>query len=731
MPVSLSYPGVYIEEVPSGVRTITGVATSITAFIGRTLRGPVNEPTTVNNFGEFERLFGGLAPDHTVAYAVQDFFGNGGAQAIIVRLYKPLFPDDAERATALATATAQAQTAANAISAAAATAAGLGGATPASVAAAATAQVAAAGTPGPAALLAAQQVAAGAQTESTKPPYMTTAQRMDISGSPTGGTIKLTFNGAETAPILLTDLTTGSGAAAAATLKAALEGLASIGMGNIASVVRSGATPNFSFLISFGGTLAGPQNLIVLSNNSLTGGVSATVTVSLPLPDAGSVAAAAANAVNPAVSAAAGAVAPINRARLTFASGLTIEAATPGAWGNSLQIKVDYDTKPKDDGSADPTLYNLAITDAVSGKSERIRNVTGTPNAIRLVSRVLADESSLARVVGTPPESRPAAGQIGVDATGQAADSQPLSGPDFNGSPDNKTGLFALDKADLFNLLCIPPDTRDGDTHITVYQKAMDYCKDRRAMLIVDSPTAWSANPDTAATAAIAGLPALGLNGPAARNVALFFPRIKESDPMHDGQIDTFVACGAIAGIFARTDSTRGVWKAPAGLDAAINGIAGLQVNLADGENGQLNPLGINSLRSFPAAGQVVWGARTLRGADSIGDEYKYIPVRRLALFIEETLYRSTQWVVFEPNDEPLWAQIRLNIGAFMQNLFRQGAFQGKSPREAYFVKCDTTTTTQTDINQGIVNIIVGFAPLKPAEFVIIKIQQIAGDIPT
>lgn len=120
-----------------------------------------------------------------------------------------------------------------------------------------------------------------------------------------------------------------------------------------------------------------------------------------------------------------------------------------------------------------------------------------------------------------------------------------------------------------------------------------------------------------------------------------------------------------------------------------------------------------------------------MRGADAAADEYKYIPVRRLALFIEESLYRGTQWVVFEPNDEPLWAQIRLNLGAFMQTLFRQGAFQGITPREAYFVKCDKETTTQNDINLGVVNIIVGFAPLKPAEFVIIKIQQMAGQIAT
>jgi phage tail sheath protein FI len=149
-------------------------------------------------------------------------------------------------------------------------------------------------------------------------------------------------------------------------------------------------------------------------------------------------------------------------------------------------------------------------------------------------------------------------------------------------------------------------------------------------------------------------------------------------------------------------------------------------VNLTDDEHGTLNPLGVNCLRTFPVTGRVVWGARTLRGADILADDYKYVPVRRLALFLEETLYRGTQWVVFEPNDEPLWAQIRLNVGAFMQNLFRQGAFAGTTPREAYFVKCDSETTTQADVDLGRVNILVGFAPLKPAEFVIIQIQQIA-----
>ncbi len=200
-------------------------------------------------------------------------------------------------------------------------------------------------------------------------------------------------------------------------------------------------------------------------------------------------------------------------------------------------------------------------------------------------------------------------------------------------------------------------------------------------------------------------------------------------NPLLGDQTEEFVPCGIVAGVMARTDADRGVWKAPAGIDGAMNGVQELQVGLTDGENGTLNQIGVNCLRKFPVFGHVVWGARTSRGADQAADEYKYIPVRRLALYIEETLFRSLKWVVFEPNDEPLWSQIRLNVGAFMQDLFRQGAFQGRSPQEAYLVKCDKETTTQSDINRGVVNIVVGFAPLKPAEFVVIKVQQLAGQL--
>jgi len=561
MPVTVSYPGVYIEEILSGVRTITGVATSITAFIGRARSGPVNDPVLINGFGDFERRFGGLGVDYPLSYAVRAFFQNGGAQTLVVRLFK--------------------------------------------------------GTDG---------------------------------------------------------------------------------------------------------------------------------TAELPV------------------------------------GGLDLVAVSPGKWANWLRgtVEVVDDPEAKARLGLDPgdTLFNLEVRDTrPGGLTEQFRSLSAKDSP-RRVDKVLEAESSLVRWNGDWPDTLPVvtngtdaatvkesdlktaeaalqnaknegktgaeldpfktavdtartAVQTAVAALG-AADSDPLGNAEYLGSEADKTGIFALAKTDLFNLLCIPPDTRGGDTPPAVYQAAMEYCVRRRAMLVVDPPAAWGKNKETAAANAKAGLDALGLTGTAARNAALYFPRVLESDSLNEGRLDTFVPCGAVAGVMARTDVQRGVWKAPAGVDAALNGVQALEVNLNDLENGTLNPLGINCLRFFPGGtGRVVWGARTLRGSDQLADEYKYLPVRRLALFIEESLYRGTQWVVFEPNDEPLWSQIRTNVGAFMNNLFKQGAFQGSTPRDAYLVKCDKETTTQNDINLGIVNIIVGFAPLKPAEFVIIKIQQLAGQIET
>ena len=381
-------------------------------------------------------------------------------------------------------------------------------------------------------------------------------------------------------------------------------------------------------------------------------------------------------------------------------------------------------------------LFNLSVKDGSTGQAEVFRNVSVQAGHVRQVDKVLRKESQLVRVRGALPAARPnksadpvpgadpfgSATSSGVLVGGEASDGVELVAADYEGSEANKQGIFALDKTDLFNLLCLPPFSPEADVAKSVWSTAAGYCEKRRALLLVDAPASWKTK-----AAAKSGLDSdIGL---AHKNAALFFPRLKRPNPQRDGQIEEFAACGAVAGVLARTDAQRGVWKAPAGLEATLIGVPELSVPLTDAENGELNPLGINCLRTFPVAGRVVWGARTLRGRRPPGSEWKYIPVRRMALFIEESLYRGTQWVVFEPNDEPLWAQIRLNVGAFMHNLFRQGAFQGKTPREAYFVKCDKETTTQNDINLGIVNIVVGFAPLKPAEFVIIKIQQMAGQI--
>jgi uncharacterized protein len=289
-----------------------------------------------------------------------------------------------------------------------------------------------------------------------------------------------------------------------------------------------------------------------------------------------------------------------------------------------------------------------------------------------------------------------------------------------------------------FNLMCIPAAAELVESGmVAVYNAAAAYCVTRRAFLLVDIPRAGSTvvNYKDANT-----FMATWFTGVASQltanndHMAVYFPRLQLSDPLNTFQPRSVAASGTIAGIYARTDANKGVWKAPAGTDAtlvsaAIDNAGGNTppINITDADNGALNPFGINAIRNFPVFGTVVWGARTLAGADILVSQWKYVPVRRMALYIEESLFEGSKFIVFQPNDEPLWSEIRKVFGAFMQSLFLQGAFQGTTPSQAYFVRCDSSTTTQTDINNGVVNILVGFAPLKPAEFVVISIQQMAG----
>ncbi|WP_222266870.1 phage tail sheath family protein [Modestobacter marinus] len=291
--------------------------------------------------------------------------------------------------------------------------------------------------------------------------------------------------------------------------------------------------------------------------------------------------------------------------------------------------------------------------------------------------------------------------------------------------PGSGRGLYALDQAEVVNVLCVP-DLCAGpfspQDRRTALEACLAYCARRRAMLIVDPPPEWDS------VAAIrSGTPLL--TG-ATENAALYVPRLTVRDPVTGVEVAR-PPSGAVAGVWARTDALRGVWRAPAGgVSGTLDGVAGLTVELTGTEIAELSSLGVNCLRQLPGAGPLVWGARTLRGDSATSGQWTYLPVRRLALHIEESVSRGTSWAVFEPNAEPLWEQLRRTVGSFLQGLWRVGALLGATPDEAFLVRCGADTTTQHDIDRGVVNIVVGFAPLRPAEFVLLLIQQAASRTP-
>jgi Bacteriophage tail sheath protein len=555
MPTTHTYPGVYIEEIPSGVHAIVGVSTSNTAFVDFFARGKIDQAVEVTSFADFERTFGGLDPRSEASYAIFQYFLNGGQTAFVVRV---------------------------------------------------------------------------------------------------------------------------------------------------------GSDPK-------------------TSEGSLAGGYGGQET-------------------------------------------LRVSASSPGEWGNNLELAVDtahIDAKAQ---LVDPTLFNLLVREVVTiNGSRRVANLETyrnlslskasplyAPTVIGASSRLISlEDKGLAQPpaptagdpFGQPDKATwtkltdladPAFGSDGTTplAPGSVAVSDLWATSDGQtaliGDQGAHTGIYALDRIEpaVFNILCIPAAARLDDSSSTsglsaVYSAAAVYCEAKRAFLIVDIPQKVDVPNDPGQSDSMVQW-LTDHDGLRAKNAAVYFPRLLIPDPLNPRMPRNVGASGTLAGVYARTDGARGVWKAPAGIDATLAN-ADIAVKLTDPENGILNPLGINVLRNFPIYGRVSWGARTLEGADQLTSEWKYIPVRRLALFIEESLYEGTKWAVFEPNDEPLWASLRFNVGNFMQELFRREAFQGGTPKDAYFVKCDADTTTAADRDLGIVNIVVGFAPLKPAEFVVIQIQQLAG----
>jgi phage tail sheath protein FI len=427
---------------------------------------------------------------------------------------------------------------------------------------------------------------------------------------------------------------------------------------------------------------------------------------------------------------------------------LALRAASPGAWGGRLRWRLERSEL----GAATPVartlrlnpadLFDLTVQEVRAGTplerevvtEEHFRHVT-LRDSSRRIDRVLAAASQLVRWRGTTApaprrvtdavldpvtaaqEARGATAprvQAVIDALG-ADDGQPLDVDGLLGAGEGSgRGLYALDRAERFTLLCLPPGVGDGDVPPAVVEAAARYCERRRAFLLVDSPAAWTSPGEAAA-----GAPALGALGP---NAAVYFPRLRQPDPAHADRLGTFAPGGAVAGMIARTDAARGVWTAPAGTDATLAGAPALTLTLTDDELDALAPVGVNALRTLPGGGSVVWGARTLAGADGSSSEWRYVPVRRLALHLEESIERGLQWVAFEPNGAALWAKVRQRVDAFLQTCFRQGALAGSTPREAFVVRCDATTMTTADVEAGRLVVVVGVAPARPAEFVTLRI---------
>jgi phage tail sheath protein FI len=649
MPTAATYPGVYIEELPSGVRPISGVATSVTAFVGYTARGLDHRPTRLFSFGDYERAFGGHAADSLVSYAVSQFFLNGGGEAWVVRVPKP---DGVAASVQLRD--------------------GPTGAAPVALELTALSRGAWA-----------NDVLVDVDHDVVGDPKAFNLTLTDIVTGTTErfGNVTLDDSAANYVEAVVNDAASGSELVEAAATPASGRPAAS---GTIGGAVDIGALANdqaYKMRVAFDVPAGATVDLTVIEQGeTLPGSLLGLCQL-----------------VERKINLALAPVLPGGRVRCTPV-------------GAAIRLQADFS----------PELLGAELDAAVTVSAL-------TPSALTMLAltpaltTVNVGHYRLGRGRAVLGQAGPVTGEDGATLPGTA---------DLIGSAAASTGLNALDRVDLFNLLSVPDASRSsaGDPHALaanvspndVWAAAATLCAARRAVLLIDPPPAvddldgaldWIASD-------------LTVKGP---NAAAYFPRIRAGDPLDDFKPRLFAPSGAVAGLIARLDGARGAWKSPAGTEARLVGVTELEHRLTDAEHGVLNPLGLNCLRTFPVYGTIAWGARTLDGADVAASQWKYLAVRRTALYIEESLFRGTKWAVFEPNDEGLWAQLRLNIGAFMHGLFRLGAFQGTTPTEAYLVKCDAETTTQADVDRGIVNILVGFAPLKPAEFVFIRLQQLAG----
>ncbi|UWU14096.1 phage tail sheath subtilisin-like domain-containing protein [Rhizobium sullae] len=674
--LQLTFPGVYTQELASGVRSIAGAPTSVALFVGPTKAGidgwsaksPKElRPIRLQNFGDFERNFGGLSQTSSLSYSVLHFFANGGGEAYVLRV-------PASNAKAASSGFRQDD----------------GGAT-----LSLTLTALSSGEASKEIFVEFDSFGLGANPDKK-------LFNLNISDRLTGrierfSNLSTSSASARFAPSVVNDAATGSKLVAMS-----LTGIDKQAPQATGSIYSIGTKPA-------AGSFASAQKLKVnIEFRDANGAVDAGAAVSID------VVAFEKDVAKPTT--------PLELCtRLTAALNAALRADATAA-GKLETLSIDGGIF---EGG---TLMRFRIAPVGTTVTPSRRADGAVTLAAPTSGTSLLNTYSLTENVANPSRF-----QLGWAYASSQISGAPTAGDDgdAHGQPVSsnfKDVVTALIEPDpFFNILCLPDAVRSSAADplvpqhancSSIYSEAAFVCSKKFAFLIMDPP------PNVQDVGGAEAWKTTGISFQS-KHSAAYFPNIRVDDPLEPGAIRSHPPSGAIAGLFARTDSATGVWQAPAGTESVLSGAYGPSVVLSDEQQGILNPLGLNVIRKFPVYGTVSFGSRTIDGADAMNSEWKYIPVRRTASYILRSLSEGLRWAVHKPNGEQLWSQLRVNVTAFMQGLFRQGAFKGVSSREAYFVACDSSTTTADDINAGVVNIVIGFAPLRPAEFVVISLRQI------
>ena len=673
--LQLTYPGIYTKEEPSGVRSVAGAPTSVALFVGPTRTGIDLRRTRILNFGDFERNFGTLSQTSSLSYSVLHFFANGGGEAYVMRVPgKNAVPASMQLKRA-------------------------GGSNP-SLSVKALSSGAASGQ----LFIEIDPFGIGADPFGASPDQKKFS--LTIIDPVTGRVEKFrnlttSSSGGRFAPKVVNDAATGS-----KLVEVTVDGINSNAPQPTGTIYRLKALPSAAAF-------------------------SSDVLVNLEV----------------AVRNAAGADDPGSKVTLTKLVVFRKDDPTPGTvleLATKLQSVLNAAIQADDGARASMEGVGIIVEPFEGGKLLRL---TATPPAGTLPTKRLNEAvvtiDDPATGTGFPatfinstapkPPANPSRYRLGsafasgtqVLAYKAGADGDP------NGQPDDNEFLDAISSLEqpdpFFNILCLPdvvrptPDDPMALQHSNagaIYAEAARICAEKHAFLLIDPP------PNVTDVLSAEAWKSLKIPFSSTHSAA-YFPNVLVDDPLEPGSIRSHPPSGAMAGVIARTDAQYGVWQAPAGTEAVLASVYGPEVELSYEEQGILNPIALNVIRRFPIFGTVSFGSRTVDGANAIASDWKYIPVRRTASYILRSLSEGLRWAVHKPNGESLWAQLRLAATSFMHGMFRQGAFKGVSARQAYFVMCDASTTTQDDIDQGVVNIVIGFAPLKPAEFVVITLRQI------